>query len=370
MVEECHRDLADSLANNHPSDFLVATSLFHGVGQRSKPPAVEHTGLWCRQARSDTVGLAAMAYATSRMVGTDEQQKIVEQALGSAVDQFPGWLRGLGQVVATQAWVSVDELASTTAVGIGIRFVSGEEATLIGLINLDLGVVPLDVSVFSLPAGAAAQDWLRRHERWTLSELALADARAQWQYALMLEQLHDTEEFEDWRNLRPLIDWVLSLCPDEGGQFHSHGLPAVDVDHAVLDFLRSPDAADRDDDTDSIVRACLGARAVWHDPLRWSALAVELFLLRTVPRWHALGRTYLIKVPDVLAALIRHGHQQRGVDPQHTEAAMQAIDEHTPGYLRALEGRWARHGTEHGVAGTKLLALLEQDSADEISWGW
>ena len=104
-------------------------------------------------------------------------------------------------------------------------------------------------------------------------------------------------------------------------------------------FLRSADGAALDDpDHRSLLESLLwfGTDYGPGDPLGWSPTRVEILLLDWLPRKIVAEAGFLAKAPDLLRALIRFSHHERGIRPSLTEQTLRKVDEYEPEYQRLV----------------------------------
>jgi hypothetical protein len=72
------------------------------------------------------------------------------------------------------------------------------------------------------------------------------------------------------------------------------------------------------------------------DPLGWSPTRVEILLLDWLPRKIVADAEFLAKAPELLRALIRFSHQERGIRQALTEQTLRAVDEYEPEYQQLV----------------------------------
>ena len=100
------------------------------------------------------------------------------------------------------------------------------------------------------------------------------------------------------------------------------------------------------------------------DPLRWSPVSVEIFLVDWVPRKIVAPARELAPMPGVLRAFIRFAHDERGIRPTLTDETLAAVTEYAPEYLRII-------ATPHPQGPAAMLAAMgfDADAAlDVMDW--
>ncbi len=119
--------------------------------------------------------------------------------------------------------------------------------------------------------------------------------------------------------------------------------PDEDARLALLErFMASPFAPDPDqvepETTELIVGRCLDARCDFGDgdPLRWSPIVVELFMLDFLPRKAIMDARQIRALPKVLPGWVRFALTERGLDERWIEEAVAAVATFAPAFRKAV----------------------------------
>jgi hypothetical protein len=77
------------------------------------------------------------------------------------------------------------------------------------------------------------------------------------------------------------------------------------------------------------------------DPLRWSPVAVEIILSDWIPRKIVAPSEFLEAAPELLRALIRYSHHERGIPTRLTDETLEAVDRWAPDYRAPIHSERA-----------------------------
>ena len=172
-------------------------------------------------------------------------------------------------------------------------------------------------------------------------ELAPADARVRITEAIEHGALiYPPYESDSWPASRPLVEWMTGLLPTGGVGYPRVRTGATPRTAELTErFLGSPHGAGLDDpDHRSLLESLLwfGTDYGPGDPLGWSPTRVEILLLDWLPRKIVADAEFLAKAPELLRALIRFSHHERGIRTALTEQTLRAVDEFEPEYQRLV----------------------------------
>jgi hypothetical protein len=141
-----------------------------------------------------------------------------------------------------------------------------------------------------------------------------------------------TEEFKHTRALLLARMRSLPMAPRP-----EPAEPLAEEARAALteEFLASRFAPSADE-TASIVAHCLDARCDYGDgdPLRWSPIVVELFMLDFLPRKAFLDAAEIRSLPEVLRAWVRFALTKRGLEERWIAETEEAVTRFTPEFRR------------------------------------
>jgi len=145
--------------------------------------------------------------------------------------------------------------------------------------------------------------------------------------------------------------------------------PPDDEARAALtaEFLASPFGTSGEEAA-SIVAHCLDARCDFGDgdPLRWSPIVVELFMLDYLPRKATLDAREIRALPDVLRLWVRFALTKRGLEERWIAETEEAVRRFAPGFRKAVTDP-SRFGPAKAIANAMLAAgidLTDQRAVD------
>ena len=174
--------------------------------------------------------------------------------------------------------------------------------------------------------------------RW--DDVSLADARA-WvdaaieQAAIAFPPL----ETASWPACRALVEWIIRGLPEGGTGYQRPQWDSATLSRLTDRFFASPDGARLDDhDHRGLLESLLwyGTDYGPGDPLRWSAVKVEMLLADWIPRKIVAPAQYLAKAPELLRAFIRFVHADVGLRSDLTDETLAAIDACEPQYQQTI----------------------------------
>lgn len=177
-------------------------------------------------------------------------------------------------------------------------------------------------------------------------------------------------ESDTWPACRAFVEWVVRELPDGGQSYVRPVWDENDRRRLVKAFLSSEHASGLDDEDTELLDPLLwfGCDYGPGDPLRWSPVAVEMFLADWLPRKVIADADYLSRAPDLLRSFVTFSHQEKGIRPSLTEETVDAIDRWEPVFLELLE-----KGPVPSVPGfpfdtdnTSFEELMLQSLAEEV----
>ena len=254
----------------------------------------------------------------------------------------------------------------------GVTLPGGSELSIAVYIDHNLGTLVKDAFV----APGALPELLELMQRETddpdvtLAELDPADARMRITEAIELGVITvPPVETDTWPACRPLVEWAVGLLPAGGRGYARPEWSSADRRALAERVLASPFGAglthpDHRGLLDEIL--WFGTDYGPGDPLRWSPVAVEILLADWLPRKIVADFTYLAKAPDVLRALVRFSHAERGIRKELTDETLDAVDALEPEYqatIRSprLQGPEALLAAVGALDPERYLASVELD---------
>jgi hypothetical protein len=192
---------------------------------------------------------------------------------------------------------------------IGARLPSGDELTVVALIDHNLGAVVKDAYL----VGESIADLVEQLRRamaedpdLSWHEICLGGAKARVTDAIARGAItFPLFETERWPGCRPLVEWIARSLPDGGTGYQRPEWDEQATQARAGRFLGSPFGAGFDDaEQRGLLDSLLwfGADYGPGDPLRWSPTAVELLLTDWLPRKIIADAGCLAKAPNLLRA--------------------------------------------------------------------
>lgn len=266
----------------------------------------------------------------------------IRRELATRPDTGPEWLRKLGQTSAYRAVRMGHVLGDGENIMIGVRLAGSYELTFIVYIDHNFGRLVKDAFVVAEPiADMITQYRCIADETDSIwEELSLADARAWLDDAIETAAItFPPLETESWPACRPLIEWVTRGFPEGGSGYQRPQWDSSDLSQLANRFFvsqwgRPLDDADHRDLLDSLL--WYGTDYGPGDPLRWSAVRVEILFEDWLPRKIVAPAEYLAKAPELLRAFVRFAHNESGLSAELTDETLAAIELSAPGYQEVI----------------------------------
>lgn len=288
----------------------------------------------------DIAETTAVLHLAAAMTEDQLLRRRLRHVLATRRQPMPPTVSGIADARVTEAWFMDEELGDGDELILGVSWPDGSAVSAVVYIDHNMGTIIKDAFVIGEPGHVVADRFIQLAERQgesvELAQTDLADARARIEQALAnLDILHPDWEQDEWPMCRPIIELFVRTMP-EGGEGYAEG-PVADgvVDDVVEGFLASPFAADLPDDEATRAAAeGLFAFTLDHseDPLRWSHVVVEVCLTGGIAFDPNLSEEALDRVPEVLAAVVRYAHHEKGVSPDSTALTLASIDTYLPDF--------------------------------------
>lgn len=335
--------LREGLDSPTPGSLLGTVGLLLSVAAGSDDPAGtfdDLVGSFSAAARPET-SAALLAMATLSV--DPELRRRVRREIAERGHVLPRWLVELDRsdpvdraVEISTVFRAADELL------VGVVVPGGHPLTALVRIQNEWGGVATDGYVMEAPLDAAL-DLLTEDDEpdRTVRDISPADARARIAHALEEIDLGPGHVSSDELvEARPLVEWMLSLLP-KGGEDETLREPTDGELAQIADgFLAGPFGSAWSDAelrpvVDEVV--VVGSANGVGDPLVWSEHDVHR-ALDPAMRVFEPTTPHLDRAPDVLRDLIRHGHAERGLRPELTDAALRAVDSAEATFRASLRG--------------------------------
>ncbi|HZD22884.1 MAG TPA: DUF6398 domain-containing protein [Acidimicrobiia bacterium] len=255
--------------------------------------------------------------------------------------KLPDWLRNLTPIEVGRVMEMTHVLGDGDNIFVEFVTGSGETMTVVVYIDHNLGTLikdafvvpePLD-SLFALYGQEADED-----TRFNDLDPATAQARIH-QAGEMAAITYPPFESDTWPACRAFVEWVVREMPEGGRGYVRPEWDEDDRRRLSKRFLSSPYARSLNDDDADLFDSLLwfGCDYGPGDPLRWSPVAVEMFLVDWLPRKVIADAEFLGRAPDLLRAYVAFCHEEKGIRPIHTEETLEAIDRWEPVFRAKIE---------------------------------
>ena len=308
----------------------------------------------------------ALAGVIGEIVGEGVLRATIQRELVASNTPAPAWIRQLDQTRVRDVISMTDVLGDGQNIVIEARLPG--EYTLSAIVYVDHNIGTVVKSGFFIPESLdqVRAAWRRAEDEQpdlsygsVTSDLAPADARARLTKAVDEGQrFEEPIVTENWPACEPLLTWLLGLMPEGGSGYSFLEVGESELVALADDFFASQWGKPLDSSGHRVlIDAFLdfSSGTANGDPLRWSAVSVEILLMDWLPRIHARGIPLFDDVPLMLRALIRFSHSERDIFTQLTDETVAAVDAWEPEF-RALVAVLAGTGTG-----------LHRNDVDEIS---
>jgi hypothetical protein len=336
-------------------------------------------GFLAETARRKTAAAAAIRLVFAALVPDAPRSPQVGPAAAP-----PAWASHLGQVRLTGTFSYGDVFGDQTSYVATFAYDDGQaggpEHAVVALVDHNIGIAK-DIFVGG-PAGVVVgqiRELCARDELTWFAEIEPQRMRAE--VARHLEITDSLESLPGDGSLatdRTLIGARLALLPS-GTDAAPAPLDAVGRRALVADFLAAPEAADAGlDKLDESAELSLNfslSLLLDHaetfpdaDPLRWSPVMVQLFLLDWVHRRAVLDDSDAAMLPRALRAWVAYAARRRSVPPAAAAQTLAAVDELTPEFARLHASGERRSPATQAVAQLMAEGVDPNDTDAVTAW--
>lgn len=330
---------------------------------RTEPPMETPTreqlaAMFVDVATPETTALLAVIATLS---GDDDVLRArIRRELAGRGSVEPHWLARLPQTSVYRAVRMGHVLGDGDNIMLGVRLAESYEVTFIVYIDHNLGTLVKDAFVVSEPVAKMVAEYERIGDDPDMigEELSLADARAWLDEAIEVAAItFPPLETESWPACRPLIEWLTREFPTGGTGYQRPQWDPQERARLAGRFFTSRWGSGLDDsDHRDLLESLLwyGTDYGPGDPLRWSAVQVEILFGDWLPRKVIAPADYLAMAPDLLRAFVGFAHAEVGMRAELTNETLAAIDACEPEFLQIIDSP-----RPQGPAA--LLAALDAD---------
>lgn len=268
--------------------------------------------------------LRALAAVAPAPIGPAARARADKLATRGVAD--PPWALEIGMPEFVDAWMTEDPYGDQRAYFARFRYAGADPHTVTALYDVNLGGIVKDAlagyTKGNLRSVSVPEEMQRRDvEPPAMASEILAGIG-------MGDTYVDNDWTEDFKKTRALLAARMIRLVDEPPQVPPELEPPPDKIRTefIEDFMRSEHAT-RLEAEDSIVHHALAFRCDYSDgdPLRWSPIGVELFMMDYLPRKVSLDAVEIRNTPSVLKAWARFALARKGLEERwitETEAAV------------------------------------------------
>ena len=344
LVGEIRRALADP----NPSQFLAFASMLMLVtDSRQRDPFGRHEPTPEAPSRDELVAsfidvplpeISALLAAIAAFANDDVLAARIHRELATRPELKPSWLQRLDERETFRATCMSHVLNDGDNIILGTNVPGGREFTTVVYVDHNMGTLVKDAMVIPQPFDVVIARYRELttdpDTRW--EEIPLADARVRIEEAIALgARTYPPFETEEWPSSRSLVEWIIRALPTGGQAYADREWTERDRKDIAARFFASPHGQPFDNGEcremlDNLL--WFGTDFAVGDPMRWSAVRVEMLLDDWVPRKIVAPVGDLMAVPSLLRAYVRFAHDEVGIRAELTDEVLAAVDHWEPVY--------------------------------------
>jgi hypothetical protein len=341
--------LRSGVDSPNPGALLAVVGVLLSITAGADDPAATLAELVQGLSGHGRIETSAAVLAIATLTGDAELRRRVRREMGDRGHVIPRWLAELDRTEPLERAVEISTVyRDADQLLVGAAVPGGHPLTAVVLVDNELGAFAADGYVVQSPLETMVSLLTEDADPDVrVRDIAPADARARIAGALHeLDLGPGTGGYESWAESRPLVEWMISLLPAGGEDDVLQELSEDELEEIAELFLASPFGPawahhELRPLVDEVVAA--GSANGIGDSLVWSPFNVAKLL---DPRlWHLDRDTpSLDRAPELLRDLIRYGHAERGLRPELTTAALDAVDAAAGPFLAAVQELDAEEG--------------------------
>jgi len=280
----------------------------------------------------------AVLHALAGVTGDELGARAAAARMAARGVPRPRWAEVIGTPEYLGGWTSRDFFGDQIGYYLTFRYPERPPHMAVLLYDENLGGIIKDAFVAALGEGADPRALVGQDPDVLVQDVDPAEAVARISAAIAMgDQFLDNAWTDDFKRTRALLLARLRLLP-AAELPEPPELPDDDAQEALIqEFLASP-LAPKGDETLAIVDHAVTARCDYGDgdPLRWSPVVVELFMLDYLPRKVTLSFAEINALPEVLRAWVRFALTRRGLEERFIVETERAVDGFTPEFRKAV----------------------------------
>jgi len=248
----------------------------------------------------------------------------------------PPWVDEIGSPEFVDAWMSEDPYGDQRGYFARFRYPGRNPHTVMSLYDVNIGGIVKDAfaaytkeDLRSVPTSEGMSH--RDIEPDAMAKEVLTGIGVGDMYI-------DNDWTEDFRKTRALLAARMRLLVDEEPHVPPYSQPLSDTARKELieEFMGSGHATGVDAE-DSILHHVMAFSDYSDgDPLRWSPIAVELFMIDFLPRKATLDAIEIRNLPAVLKAWVQFALLKRGLEERWVREVQTAVDRRTPEFRKEV----------------------------------
>lgn len=280
--------------------------------------------------------LRAFAAIAPPPIGPAAQTRAEELVQQGVAD--PPWATQIGKPEFVDAWLTQDPYGDQRGYYARFRYPGRDPHTMIALYDVNLGGIVKDSS-FGYTKGDLRSKFIE--DRMEHVEVDPQEMATEILAGIAMGDMYiDNAWTEDFKKTRALLLARMSELVDEmPASIPEEREPVTEETRKALvaEFVRSGHSTGSEAE-ESILDHCLTYRCDYcdGDPLRWSPIAVELFMVDFLPRKVSLDTLEVRALPPVLKAWVRFALTKRGLEERWIADAEAAVDRWAPEFKKQV----------------------------------
>jgi hypothetical protein len=291
-------------------------------------------------------------------VGADE---LAERGLPD-----PSWADIIGSPALVEAWSANDHYGDQTGYYAIFRYAGREPHVVTALYDENMGGIIKDATCSLRPPDLRA--WMERDDEAIVQDVDPGVMARRVLSAIETgDRYVDNDWTEDFRDTRGLLRARMRSLP-VAAQERSRKPLSMTARKALIKKFRASAFAPKVKFPTSILEYCLDARCDFGDgdPVRWSPIVVEMFMLDCLVKKVILDASEIRAVPDVLRAWVRFALTERGLEERWIEPAVEAVGRFTPEFKRAVTDH-ANFGPSKAITNAMLAAGIDLEDQEALN---
>lgn len=359
------RDAPDLASRRNPLDAEMFASQILGISYKI-PLAPDMLAEMERDLRTSLVALARKRSNAPALAVMRAMAHVEPETFGTTADELsrtgipePGWFDDLDKVELLDAWVGTHPFDDQDVYYSTWQYPGSEPHVLSALYDRNLGGIVKDCFVGYFDGGLDEIRSAFSADGMTTTGIDPGVMAARILAAIAVGDMFiDNEWTQDFKDTRLLLRTRMLRLP-----FAEISDPEPLSEHerdALFFEFASSRYGDSEETTERIVQAGLRARCDYGDgdPLRWSPIVAELFLLDFLPRKEMLDLAEIRATPGVLKRWVRFALTKRGLTEDLIRETEEAVDRFVPEFKAA-----ATDQSNFGPA-KALFSVMQADGID------